>query len=71
MLDHSTGLGGTITLSFNIAPTGDVTQVSVVNDSMRDAEVASCVARAIHTASFPTSGGGANVKYPFVFSPGG
>jgi hypothetical protein len=67
-LNRDPALAGGFTAVFVIAPSGEVSDARIVNSDLRDPEVGSCVARNIRKLHFKESGGGANVRYPFVFS---
>ncbi len=70
-LDHTTGLGGKLVVSFSIAPEGEVTKVKIDGgkSTLHDAGVEDCVSRQISKLRFPPKGGGF-VNYPFIFSQG-
>ena len=63
------GLDGTVTVVFFISLTGSVTSSA---GSGFDATVANCVADVVSHIQFPKpTGGGVQVKYPFIFHPAG
>lgn len=70
-LDHATGLGGKLVVSFTIAASGEVTRAKVDGgkSSLHSAAVEDCVTRQISKLKFPAKGGGF-VNYPFIFSQG-
>lgn len=63
-------LAGTVTISFTIGPSGNVSSARVFDDSLTDASVGKCIAKAVKTWTFPAPAGGGNavVRYPFTFS---
>lgn len=70
-LDHTTGLGGKLVVSFTIAATGEVarSKVDAGKSTLHNATVEDCVLRQINKLVFPAKGGGF-VNYPFIFSQG-
>ena len=70
-LDHATGLGGKLVVSFTIAASGEVTRAKVDGgkSTLHSAAVEDCVTRQISKLKFPAKGGGF-VNYPFIFSQG-
>src|SRR5690606_22884562 len=60
------GLAGTVTVSFQIAPSGEVSAASASGVSD---EVASCIAGVVKAIQFPKPKGGGvvQVQYPFTF----
>jgi hypothetical protein len=71
-LNRQPGLGGKLTIAFQIGGDGVVKSAKVGGSStMRNASVESCVTSNIMRLKFPAKGGLANVNYPFLFQPGG
>jgi len=65
-------LNGRVAVQFTIGPTGSVPVSVVQQSSIKDQNVANCVAKAVKRWKFPKPQGGGNVvvTYPFVLSPG-
>ena len=65
-------LKGRVKVQFTIGPTGQVPVAVVQESSLKDNNVAQCVAKAVKRWKFPRPQGGGNVvvSYPFVLSPG-
>lgn len=65
-------LNGRVAVQFTIGPTGSVPVAVVQQSSIKDKNVANCVASAVKRWKFPKPQGGGNVvvTYPFVLSPG-
>ena len=65
-------LKGRVAVQFTIGPTGKVPVAVVQQSSIKDKNVANCVAKAVKRWKFPKPQGGGNVvvTYPFVLSPG-
>jgi len=65
-------LNGRVAVQFTIGPTGAVPVAVVQSSSIKDQNVANCVAKAVKRWKFPKPQGGGNVvvTYPFVLSPG-
>lgn len=65
------GLAGQLSLRFVIGADGQVKQVTVQNDGLGDADVASCLTARAKTWQFPKPAGGGIVivTYPFRFAP--
>lgn len=62
-------LEGKVTLKFVVGPTGRVLVTEVLEDTLADGEVASCIANKARLWQFPVPRGGGvvAVKYPFLF----
>lgn len=65
-------LAGRVSIDFAIGATGKVTSSSVDNNTLADANVGQCIAKAVKRWKFPkpTDGGTVTVTYPFVLEPG-
>ena len=65
-------LKGRVAVQFTIGPTGKVPVAVVAQSSLKDKNVANCVAKAVKRWKFPKPQGGGNVvvTYPFVLEPG-
>ena len=65
-------LEGRVAINFVITPTGKVGSSVVEDDTMGNAKVAKCIAKAVKRWKFPKPRGGGNVvvTYPFIMSPG-
>ncbi len=65
-------LSGRVAVQFTIGPTGKVPVAVVQESTIKDRDVANCVAKAVKRWTFPKPQGGGNVvvTYPFVLSPG-
>jgi len=65
-------LKGRVAVQFTIGPTGKVPVAVVQESSVKDRNVAQCIAKAVKRWSFPKPQGGGNVvvTYPFVLEPG-
>jgi TonB family protein len=65
-------LKGRVEVQFTIGPTGKVPVSVVQQSSIKDTNVANCVAKAVRRWTFPKPQGGGNVvvTYPFLLSPG-
>lgn len=64
-------LAGRVSIEFVISATGKVTSSKVLKDTLDDAKVGSCVAKAVRRWKFPKPlGGTVSVVYPFVLEPG-
>jgi len=65
-------LAGRVAIQFSIAATGSVPVAVVESSSLKDLNVANCVAKAVKRWRFPKPEGGGTVlvTYPFVLSPG-
>lgn len=70
-LNKKRDLNGKIVVKFTIAGNGSVIQASVVESSMGNADVESCLTARIQRWVFPEPKGGGMVvvNYPFVFKP--
>lgn len=63
-------LMGRIVLGMTIQPSGAVSSTNVVQDSVHDSEVTSCVRQSVARWRMPApTGGCVHVEYPFSFSP--
>ena len=70
-LKRNQGLAGKVTVEFTIQPAGSLTGVKATENTLGDADVASCILGRIGTLRFqpgPT-GGSVTFSYPFVFAP--
>jgi len=69
-LDKDPNLYGKVTVTFTISKGGRVSEASVLNSSMNDLNVESCVLRTIRRINFPPPDGGGEVivTYPFLFT---
>jgi TonB family protein len=69
-LDKDPNLYGKVTVTFTISEAGRVSEASVLNSSMNDMNVESCVLRTIRRINFPRPDGGGEVivTYPFLFT---
>ena len=69
-LDKDPNLYGKVTVTFTISNKGRVSEASVLNSSMNDMNVESCVLRTIRRINFPPPDGGGEVivTYPFLFT---
>jgi hypothetical protein len=67
--DHS--LAGKITVKFTIAPDGHVASAKIDSSTMKNDAVQSCLLRNVTKMTFPVSGSGGIVRYPFGFQGGG
>lgn len=65
-------LAGRVSIDFAIGAAGKVTSSSVGNNTLADAGVGKCIAKAVKRWKFPrpTDGGTVTVTYPFVLEPG-
>lgn len=65
-------LAGRVGIDFAIGAAGKVTSSSVGNNTLADATVGKCIAKAVKRWKFPrpTDGGTVTVTYPFVLEPG-
>jgi hypothetical protein len=65
-------LEGKVTIVLTIGPSGDVSTATVKDDTLADASVGKCIAKAVARWTFPAPVGGGMVvvKYPFVLHPG-
>ncbi len=63
-------LKGKMSVKITINEQGRVSNTEVVEDSLKDAEVAKCVKGVIGRLRFPKpAGGSASVTFPFAFDP--
>ena len=69
-LNKNPNLDGKVAVNFVIGPVGDVTETTVREASLDDANVQECMLRHIRTWVFPPprGGGTVHVNYPWVFS---
>jgi TonB family protein len=69
-LDKDPNLYGKVTVTFTISKEGRVSEALVLNSSMNDMNVESCVLRTIRRINFPRPDGGGEVivTYPFLFT---
>jgi hypothetical protein len=72
-LTSTPGLGGKITMKWVIAANGSVMSASAVDNQMKSAAVADCLASRVKGWTFPLPRGGGVVvvTYPFVFKQAG
>lgn len=69
-LKRTPNLSGKVVIHWTITQAGTVSGVDVEQDTLGDAEVASCIKSLIARWRFPApSGGSVDVSFPFVFSP--
>jgi hypothetical protein len=64
------GRPGRIAVRIEIDATGQVSDSTPVTDTVRDPQVAACVAEAVRRARFPAPGMPIHYTFPFVFQPG-
>lgn len=71
-LARDPNLKGRVAVQFTIGPSGKVPVAVVAQTSLKDKNVANCVAKAVKRWKFPKPPGGGNavVTYPFVLEPG-
>ena len=71
-LARDPNLKGRVAVQFTIGPTGKVPVAVVAQTSLKDRNVANCVAKAVKRWKFPKPPGGGNavVTYPFLLEPG-
>jgi hypothetical protein len=67
-LKHNPGLGGQVTMAFEIGGQGDLNYSHVQRSNLDDKEVEQCISQRMMSWKFPKPRGGVNVKvsYPFV-----
>ena len=67
-LKSNPGLGGIVTMAFEIGGAGDLNFAKVQKTSLDNAEVENCISKKMMTWKFPKPRGGVSVKvnYPFV-----
>lgn len=67
-LKRNPGLGGQVTMAFEIGGAGDLNYAKVQKTSLDDSEVEQCISQRMMTWKFPKPRGGVAVKvsYPFV-----
>lgn len=63
-------LSGGVTVSFGIAPGGDVSTSHVQSSSLSNARVEGCILRQFARLRFPVADKPTNAQYPFIFKPG-
>ncbi len=65
-------LKGRVAVMFTIGPSGTVPSAAVAESTLKDRNVANCVAKSVRRWKFPKphTGGSAMVTYPFTFAPG-
>jgi TonB family protein len=69
-LKRNPSLSGRVLIRWTITAAGTVSDVEIEEDSLGDAEVASCIKRLVGRWRFPApSGGSVDVVYPFIFEP--
>ena len=71
-LTKDPNLKGRVAVQFSIGPTGRVKLAVIAESSLKDRNVANCIAGAVKRWKFPRpdSGGHVLVTYPFALSPG-
>jgi len=71
-LARDPNLKGRVAVMFTIGPSGTVPSAAVAETTLKDGNVANCVAKSVRRWKFPKpqTGGSAMVTYPFSFSPG-
>jgi TonB family protein len=68
-LPRAPGLGGgTVTVDWTIAPTGEVSTASVARSTLNNANVEACVVGRVKTWHFAAVGSPVHVSYPFKFA---
>ena len=72
-LTKDPNLYGKVTVTFTIAGNGRVSEASVIQTTMNNANVEECVLRVVRRIRFPTPKGGGEVivTYPFMFTTAG
>jgi hypothetical protein len=71
-LKRNPNLSGKVTIHWTITAAGTVSGVDVEQDTLGDAEVASCIKALVSRWRFPApSGGAVEVSFPFVFQSAG
>ncbi len=72
-LTKDPNLYGKITVTFTIAGNGRVSEASIIQTTMNNANVEECVLRVVRRIRFPTPKGGGEVivTYPFMFTTAG
>ena len=70
-LDRNPEAKGEVRLRINVSPTGRVSTVQALSDTLRDDEAVECLLRVVRRVQFPPleSGQRASLEYPLVFSP--
>jgi hypothetical protein len=72
VLNRMPSLGGKLVMQFTIGGDGTVKSSKTgAGSTLKNADVESCINSNIMRLKFPAKGGLANVKYPFLFQPGG
>ncbi len=71
-LTRNPNMQGRVAVNFMITGTGKVGSAVVQEETIKDSEVANCIAKAVKRWTFPKPQGGGNVivTYPFQLSPG-
>ena len=71
-LKRSPRLAGKLVIRLVIGANGRVTEASVVEDTIGDADLARAIVGVVRRFRFPRPSGGTTVevRYPFVFAPG-
>lgn len=64
-------LAGRLVVRFELARTGRVTKVDIVEDELGDEPLARCVSSLFRSLQFPESPGSATITYPLLFRPKG
>ncbi|MFA5625164.1 MAG: AgmX/PglI C-terminal domain-containing protein [Bradymonadales bacterium] len=64
-------LAGSIHLQWDISPSGAVNDVEVLDDSVRDEAVQTCLVKEVETLQFPEREKTLRIRYPFSFAPRG
>lgn len=72
-LQRNPNLGGKVTATFTVGPTGSVLRSNISASTMGDAGVEQCIVRVVQQMRFPPCAGGgtADVTYPWLFKPSG
>ena len=60
--------GGLVVMRFDVAPEGDILEARVVESTIRNPEVDSCLVRTVRTWTLPRNSGGA-IEFPINFAP--
>jgi TonB family protein len=69
-LKHQPGLQGKLVVSLTVAPSGQVTDVKVVDDTLRSAALRDCATSQMRAWKFPpVADGTISFRAPFVFTP--
>ncbi|MEM6533063.1 MAG: AgmX/PglI C-terminal domain-containing protein [Myxococcota bacterium] len=72
-LQRNPNLGGKVTATFTVGPTGAVLRSNISASTIGDAGVEQCIVRVVRQMRFPPCAGGgtADVTYPWLFKPSG